>query len=113
MQFYIFSSIFRYLGFCPRQKYHYGKTIGNATCRYFQTRREDDLSCAQTRQATLNAYGTIQRPTFNTNDCSLALSARCLQRDRFSTAQRYSLSNTSKRDEEIKDYSRVRGSVYV
>lgn len=89
---------------CPKQKYQCGNYL----------RVREDLSCVQVRQAALEAYGTTQKPTFNTQDGMRALGARSLQRERFLAAQRYALNNKGKRNEEIQNFARVNNfNIYI
>ena len=103
-----FITFYRYLGYRPEEKFHYGRTFGDATAAYFQKKREETMKTSSVREAARKLTGIKQYPTANSHNLVLVLSARCKERRRLFETPKYTLSNTGVRDEEIDHFAKVR-----
>lgn len=96
-----------YLGYRPEEKFHYGRTFGDATAAYFQKKREETMKTSSVREAARKLTGIKQYPTANSHNPVLVLSARCKERRRLFETPKYTLSNTGVRDEEIDHFAKL------
>lgn len=95
--------IYSYKGHVPTMKFDYGETYGNHTAKYFQDYRSKTLESSKSNYCKGGYF-----PTYYTHDPDLVIGNRTRTRDRWLSAQRYTLNNLDyDRREELINFDKV------